>query len=204
VADATPTRQRLLDAGMALFAQQGFRSTTVGEIEAAAGLQPRRGALYKHFASKQDLLVAAVRNELERAAAGAIAIADIDLGGALDTGDDASRPLLVAIGRWFLDEMDRLRDLTLVVEHDGSRMPDLTASLKSDMVDLSYRTATALLVAAAPGLRDPEATAVLTLGSLVALRRTAWTFGAPPLDLDDERALDAWADLVLASVASSG
>ena len=43
------TRQRLLDEGMRLFAERGFRATGVGDIEAAAGLQPRRGALYKHL-----------------------------------------------------------------------------------------------------------------------------------------------------------
>ena len=43
-------------AALPLFARQGFRGTSVGEIEAAAGLSPRSGALYKHFASKRDVL----------------------------------------------------------------------------------------------------------------------------------------------------
>src|SRR5690348_7783062 len=56
-----PTKQRLLEAGVRLFAANGFRETTVGEIEAAAGLEPRRGALYRHFESKEALLDAACR-----------------------------------------------------------------------------------------------------------------------------------------------
>src|SRR5438309_8346849 len=59
-----PTKERLLDAGLRLFAEKGFRGTTVGEIEAAAGLQPRRGAMYHYFATKQALLEAAVENHL--------------------------------------------------------------------------------------------------------------------------------------------
>src|SRR5207244_4650268 len=58
------TRDRLLAAGTRLFAEKGFRGTTVGEIEAAAGLQPRRGAMYHYFPSKQALLEAAVDNHL--------------------------------------------------------------------------------------------------------------------------------------------
>jgi AcrR family transcriptional regulator len=66
------TRERLLREGLRLFAEHGFAGTSVGAIEAAAGLQPRRGALYRHFASKEALLAAAVQryNDLSREAAG--------------------------------------------------------------------------------------------------------------------------------------
>src|SRR3954468_19561483 len=56
----TPTRDRLIAAALDLFADKGFRATTVGQIEAAAGLVPRRGGLYNHFPSKEALLEAAV------------------------------------------------------------------------------------------------------------------------------------------------
>ncbi len=195
------TRQRLLDEGMRLFAERGFRATGVGDIEAAAGLQPRRGALYKHFPSKQALLEAAVRSHLAQAATDAYELGDIDLAGA-GWPDPAQRQLVVtAIGRWFLDEMDRLEDLTRVVEQDGALLPGLVVELRAGMVDLSYRTAARIVATTAPDLEDPEATAVVVLGALVALRRTAWTFGAPPLGIDDDRALAAWADVVLTTLA---
>ena len=50
-----PTRDRLLDAAVELFAERGYTETTVGDIEEAAGLVPRAGAMYKHFASKDEL-----------------------------------------------------------------------------------------------------------------------------------------------------
>ena len=194
-----PTRQRLLDEGMRLFAEQGFRATAVGDIESAAGLQPRRGGLYKHFPTKQALLEAAVQLHLDRAKAGAIEISDLDL---TSLGADRTqlRPIVVGLGRWFLDEMDRMKDLTRVVEHDGQRMETLTADVKIDIVDLSYRTAARLIATVVPESPDPEATAILVLGALVALRRTSWTFGAPPLDIDDERALAAWTELALTTL----
>jgi AcrR family transcriptional regulator len=192
----TPTRQRLLEAGMRLFAERGFRATTVGDIEAAAGLQPRRGALYKHFRSKQALLEAAVRTYLDAAAAGATEIGGLDLA-AVAADRTLLRPIVLGLGRWFLDEMDRLKDLTLVLEHDGRRMSQLTSEVKTNIVDLSYQTAAAVITAVAPEANDPQAIAVIVLGPLVALRRTAWTFERPPLDIDDDRALAAWTETVL-------
>jgi AcrR family transcriptional regulator len=186
---------------MRLFAERGFRATAVGDIEAAVGLQPRRGALYKHFPSKHALLEAAVRAHLDSAATGAIRISELDLS-ALGADRTLLRPIVASLGRWFLDEMDRMKDLTRVLEHDGPRTAELTIEVKTNIVDLSYHTAAKLIAAVVPTAKDPEATAVLILGALVALRRTAWTFGQPPLDIDDDRALTAWIELTLATLDS--
>ncbi len=181
---------------MRQFAERGFRATAVGDIEAGAGLQPRRGALYKHFASKQALLEAAVRSHLDSAAAGAEQIDAISFTRAVGSDRASLPPLVAGLGRWFLDEMDRMKDLTRVLEHDGERMVELTLDVKHDIVDLSYRTAANLIVALAPEV-DAEAISLLVLGPLVALRRTAWTFGSPPLDIDDDRALASWTAMTL-------
>ena len=192
-----PTRQRLLDEGLRLFAERGFNGTSVGDIEAAAGLQPRRGGLYNHFPSKQALLEAAARVHLDRAALGAAEIVELDLGELMSDDGTARRRVLAELGRWFLDEMDRLEDLTRIIEYDGARLPELTAEVKSSMVDLSYRVGASLISALDPDSTDPEATAVVLLGALVALRRTTWTFGSPPLAISDDRVIVAWVDLVL-------
>jgi AcrR family transcriptional regulator len=49
----THTRERIVTEAMRLFAERGYRGTTVWDIEEAAGLAPRAGGLYKHFRSKQ-------------------------------------------------------------------------------------------------------------------------------------------------------
>ncbi len=188
---------------MRLFAERGFRDTSVGEIEAAAGLQPRRGALYKHFATKQALLEAAVRSRIDAAAAGAAEIGELDLADATRLDPTVLRVIVVGLGRWFLDEMDRMKDLTRILEHDGDRMDHLTAEVKHDVVDLSYRIASDLITAALPAAPDPEALAIVLLGALVALRRTTWTFKSPPLDIEDDRALNAWTDIALAILATA-
>ncbi|MGS2647626.1 TetR family transcriptional regulator [Streptosporangium sp. LJ11] len=56
---ATETRERLLRAAAEAFAQRGYDGTRVADIAAAAGVS--NGALYAHFDSKAELLVAALR-----------------------------------------------------------------------------------------------------------------------------------------------
>ncbi|MFI6595961.1 TetR family transcriptional regulator [Nonomuraea sp. NPDC050536] len=55
---AAETRERLLQAAAAVFAERGYEGTRVADIAAAAGVS--NGALYAHFASKAELLVAAL------------------------------------------------------------------------------------------------------------------------------------------------
>lgn len=52
------TRERLLGAAGAAFARRGYHATTTAEIAAAAGCS--EPTLFKHFGSKQALLVAAI------------------------------------------------------------------------------------------------------------------------------------------------
>ena len=56
---AAETRERLLRAAADVFAQRGYDGTRVAHIAAAAGVS--NGALYAHFGSKAELLVAALR-----------------------------------------------------------------------------------------------------------------------------------------------
>ena len=53
------TRQRLLAAAAEAFAERGYDGTRVADIASAAGVS--NGALYAHFGSKAELLVAALR-----------------------------------------------------------------------------------------------------------------------------------------------
>src|SRR6185437_4017324 len=56
---ATQTRERLLQAAAEVFAERGYDGTRVADIATAAGVS--NGALYAHFGSKAELLVAALR-----------------------------------------------------------------------------------------------------------------------------------------------
>jgi AcrR family transcriptional regulator len=55
----TPTRERILDAALDLFIERGIAGTTVSDIERAVGLAAGTGSFYRHFKSKEDLVVPA-------------------------------------------------------------------------------------------------------------------------------------------------
>lgn len=92
---AAETRERLLLAAADAFAERGYDGTRVADIAAAAGVS--NGALYAHFGSKAELLVAALRAHGRRLLATVFA-AD---------PDRSIAELLVAIGRGLARHRDR-------------------------------------------------------------------------------------------------
>ncbi|WP_432177400.1 TetR/AcrR family transcriptional regulator [Streptomyces sp. NBC_00063] len=64
--DASPADRRsaILQAALQLFAAQGYRSTTMSDIGAAVGI--RGPSLYKHVASKHELLVEIMIGTMEQ------------------------------------------------------------------------------------------------------------------------------------------
>jgi AcrR family transcriptional regulator len=56
------TRQKLLEAAAKVYARQGFEGATLDEVAAEAGYS--KGAVYGHFGSKENLLMALMREHL--------------------------------------------------------------------------------------------------------------------------------------------
>jgi AcrR family transcriptional regulator len=54
----SPTRQRLIEAGVRRFYRDGFRNVGIDQILADVGIS--KTAFYKHFESKEDLMLAAL------------------------------------------------------------------------------------------------------------------------------------------------
>ena len=51
------TRQRIVAAAAPLFNQRGYAASSMSELMAATGLE--KGGIYRHFASKDELALAA-------------------------------------------------------------------------------------------------------------------------------------------------
>ena len=188
------TRERLLGAGLRLFAERGFRRTTVGDIETAAGLAPRSGGLYKHFASKQELLAAAVERHLHEIET---------IRGVLDLmplGD--LRAELTLLARWILGDLSRHRELFLVFEKEGDNLSELKERYYADVGAFGYSLG-ADYVRRAVGKGgdlddlDAEALAAVAMNALVNHRRSEWTFGHRPLDLEDDRVVQGVVEVVM-------
>jgi AcrR family transcriptional regulator len=186
------TRDRLIVVGMAMFAERGFKGTTIGQIEAAAGLSPRRGAAYRHFRDKRQLFEAAVERHIHELQS---------MSGVMDLlplGDPRSETMLLV--RWFLQQLDHQRPVVAVLEKEGEAFPDLRDRFYREVIDVGYRRTAALI--RRYGISDVELdldvlTAVF-VGAMVDRRRTRWTFGEVPLDLDEERFVNGLVDMVMA------
>ena len=121
-AETAPTRERILASARRLFAQRGYNGTSVGDIEAAAGLSPRSGALYKHFASKR---------RAARGGHGASTPTSVDEQRdrleLMPLGD--TRAELTLMARWGLAELRREHELTRIVMKEGDRFPEIADRL---------------------------------------------------------------------------
>jgi AcrR family transcriptional regulator len=204
-ANATPTtRDRLLAEGMRLFAERGFRGTTVGDIEAAAGLTRRAGAMYKHFRDKRALLTAAVEGVLEDAETMRSQLAQARPVAAPPVGPAAAQALrdeLAVIGRWLLAELSRTEHLTRVLEKDGDLFPELVDRIRVGFGDAGHREAVRFVRRWAPRpaagtgrVADQliQGAALMLIGSLANYRRVEWMLGAPPLGIPEKRFLAGW------------
>ena len=58
------TKQEILEAALELFSVQGYEATSISRIADAVGI--RKASMYSHFASKQEILDALVRETMER------------------------------------------------------------------------------------------------------------------------------------------
>lgn len=195
------TRERLVSAAIRLFGEHGYAGTTVGAIEAEAGLAPRSGALYQYFkGGKRELLDAAVERH----------VADLDeMQEAIDLlplGD--LRAELTLMARWNLQDLTRRRDLHRFLRKEGHRFPELVAKVYAGTGERPLRR-TAEFVRnrfRAAGVEDVDAEAlvVVMVQTMAAYRIHEDIYGAPPLDVDEERFVTAWVDVCLAYARDSG
>jgi AcrR family transcriptional regulator len=191
----TTTRERIVTEATRLFAAQGFRGTTVGEIEQAAGLAPRAGGLYKHFRSKEDVLEAGIERHVGEMNVIEPAIEMLPLGDA--------RAELTLVGRFALQELAREMPLMKVVQKDGDRFPELAAMVRERIITRGHEQARAVvsrLFGGALGEAETTALASVALGSLVGYRIEESMFGPRPVG--EEEFLETWVDVLMSFARS--
>jgi AcrR family transcriptional regulator/ferredoxin len=137
------TRERLLRAAADVFARRGYDGTRVADIAAAAGVS--NGAMYAHFTSKADLLVAALRAHGRRLLAEAFAA---------DPGQSIT-DLLVLAGRWLPRRHDGRQQLLVEALVAGRRDEAVAGPMRDYVGERADWIATLVRVAQAAGDLEP-------------------------------------------------
>ena len=122
------TKERIMQSALELFMAQGYQKTSIAGIETGAGLVPRAGAFYRHFDSKQALLMEVAKSYVSETPE------DFGLDRLADFGNTRSE--LVAIALKYEEAMIRQKPFARLIEE--IRLldfgPDLQDELDTDMM----------------------------------------------------------------------
>ncbi|MEO5873749.1 MAG: TetR/AcrR family transcriptional regulator, partial [Streptosporangiaceae bacterium] len=164
---ASPTRERVLDAALALIQQHGFGGTTVTAIEELAGLSPGSGSFYRHFRSKEEVFREVFERELERAQQFR---QELERGPVGDPREELTRRF-----RQRLDYMGQIGPLINLLAREHGRFPDLTEKVGAALVHQDIEDEAAQLLHdldAEPGHIDPRGVLAVVLSALTGYHLT--------------------------------
>lgn len=189
----SPTRARILQAGLDLFGASGYHATSIRDIASAAGI--RSASLYSHFASKEAILAALVLVGHEvhhRVLSNAL----------IDCGGDA-RDQLAALARAHVTVHCRYPSLAAVMVSEGRHLDAGMAAPAFALRAASHHLATEVIRRGiAQGvfrLNDAEVTQA-AIGSL-GVAASLW-FPARADTLSAERVGAVYAELALRMVGA--
>jgi AcrR family transcriptional regulator len=180
---AERTRRLILESATKLFAQKGYRATSMADLTAATGLT--RGAFYHHFDAKDALFRAVVDNV--RTTWGET------VGAQIAAHDDALEQLAALIGghaRLIRDRPELCLVITGLSEEMRGSEPDLAAALHEVYRELIAVVEQLLIAGRARGQVRADIDPRLVAVDIVGLLRGVSCFGVlADLDLDVEQAL---------------
>ncbi|WP_160147020.1 TetR/AcrR family transcriptional regulator [Thermomonospora echinospora] len=186
------TRERILDAALALIMRHGFGGTAVTDIEAAAGLSPGSGSFYRHFRSKEEVFTAVFERELERAQEHRRTFERGPV-----TGDP--QEVLARRFRQQLAYLTAVRPLIALLAREHTRFPELADKIGGVLLDEGISEEAAHL-SGDLGTRllsdDPHATLAVVVSALTGYHLAREFFGHPPADIDEHRFAAALAALL--------
>lgn len=191
---AAGTRDLLLTQGMGLFGEQGYAATSAAQIEAAAGLSPGSGTLYKHFRSKEALLTAG----LDRLLSGGRELADQldprDAAGLVEqlTAETQARP------RRLEEDRDLFRGL--------ESFPEVLQRFDDEEIGRFHEASTALqaeLAGDRAGAVDWAAVAVVPQGATANYWLVTDLFGRHPAGVDEDQFVVCLVALTVAALTGT-
>ena len=179
---ARTTPDRIVEAGITLFSDPGFKGTTVGEH--ARRKVPDRAPVLEAAFERHVAEVEALHSAIEL----------------MPLGD--LRAELTLLARFGMQTLVRERALRRIVITEGDRFPDLKRRYQERVVDRSYEEVIgfiSLKVAAGefPDC-DVEAIAVVMVGAMLGYSVEYDVFGRQPAGVDEDRFIGAVVDAAMA------
>jgi AcrR family transcriptional regulator len=195
----SPAAQRILREAMRLFAERGYERTSIADIQAAVGLAPGSGALYKHFPSKEAVLAAG----MDEFIAGAERAREL-----IRTVPGPADEALGVLGHAAMRMLEDDRDVLRIMYRELDAFPALRDEVRERRMQGTY-------AALAEWLRerhdrgelrveDPEATAAVVLGAATSFKLFQALLGDRPAGLEDERFVRAWLRVMLHGIGTDG
>ncbi|MEV6059253.1 helix-turn-helix domain-containing protein [Nocardia asteroides] len=202
---APTSRERIMTEALRLFGEQGYAKTSIAQIERAAGLSAGSGALYRHFKSKDELLVQAVAAKLgDRGEWELYLSPDFSMAAALAAAAPSGSTVdqLEALCRIGLVRLDHGRDVTRILLRDNSiPAPMLEVFRQEEYAVVMSVVTRGLTELAGPRGRDQDwdATAAVLVGAVAHFWLIRDIFdGGHPANVDAERYLRATAEMIAA------
>ena len=118
------TKERLISSAVELFAKNGFRATSVGDIAKAAGTTPT--TFYRYFSSKSDI-ARLLQDHI-----------NVDVKSTFDRLDEVKRPTKQAIRGW-LDQYDQMWQRNHVLCEAFWEATSIDPELAAELVPVTYR-----------------------------------------------------------------
>jgi AcrR family transcriptional regulator len=194
---AASGRDRLLAAALKLFADKGYAATSVADIQRASGLAPGSGALYKHFASKRELLEAAVEHRIDSI----VAAREQYDAGQPESVEQAVR----TAGQLIWNNVNQSEDLLKVMLREPDELGDLDEKTWQVITDNAYQRfadeLAALNRSGRTSIPDPEAAAAVAIASLSYAGTLQALSGRLPGNIDADRYFEAWVSQTVSVLA---
>jgi AcrR family transcriptional regulator len=187
------TKERIVEVASALFAERGYGGTSIAEVERAAGLTPGSGGLYRHFASKDELLAEVVLSytgrvrELRRSLGARHCEEGVGAMRSEQAAREALTRVLASLGEFLLGEQAMVR-----IGADSASLPDSARSALGEAWDEGYGIFADLFARFGRTREEAAEAALLALGSLAHYFDHLSSWRREPLSVGLDRFARRW------------
>ena len=184
-------KQRILDAAISVFIENGFEETSLREIASAAGLTT--GAIYHHFRNKDELFYHAVKEAMYFAQK----LSEKDESSNIKSAENMLNEISNKV-RERMSKVNEQRLLVLLIGYVLSKGGSLSESLKQDYNEIINKVADMYFYAF--GIENEDYKKSLATILIAALDGVAMQYSLGVLKHEDEKFKDTFVNFFVESI----